>query len=62
MKNIIDVLKQKETESENIQLELQQMQRAFESVLRDIDVLRSALQLCAENESEAAAALVESSA
>jgi len=62
MKNIIDVLKQKETESENIQLELQQMQRAFESVLRDIDVLRSALQLCAENESEAAVALVESSA
>ena len=62
MKNIIDVLKQKETESENIQLELQHMQRAFESVLRDIDVLRSALQLCAENESEAAVALVESSA
>jgi septal ring factor EnvC (AmiA/AmiB activator) len=61
MKNIVDVLKQKECESETVQHELQNMQRALERVQRDIDVLRSALEMCAENESEAAGMLAASS-
>lgn len=40
MKNLIDVLKQKEREIENLQ--------------RDIDVLKAALRLCAEDEAEVA--------
>jgi len=60
MKNLIDVLKQKERDSENLQRELENMQRALENVQREIDVLRSALQLCAENESEVAAVLIAS--
>jgi len=58
MKNIIDVLRQKERDSEYVQHELENIQRIFEKVQRDIDVLRTAVQMCAENEAEAAATLI----
>ena len=58
MKNLIDVLKQKEREAENVQHEMEKMQRVLENIHREIDVLRSAVQMCAENEAEAAAALM----
>jgi citrate synthase len=61
MKNMIDVLREKERESEYVQRELENIQRAFEKAQHDIDVLRTAVQMCAENESEAAVALISSS-
>jgi len=52
MNNLIDVLKQKQGDLDNALHELANMHLALENVQRDIDVLRSALNLCLENKPE----------
>jgi prefoldin subunit 5 len=47
MKNIVEVLKQKERDLENLQ-------REIETVQREMEALRTAMRLCAENDSELA--------
>jgi hypothetical protein len=58
MQNPIDVLEQKEGDLENALRELADVQIALEKAQQDFDVLRTAVQMCADNESEIVAEAV----